>query len=282
MTLDFTQELLRAAVRTLPSMAVAFAYAWLMWRVLRAATPTVNPALFVHRLSLVGALVLGMLGIVPDIDPDHPWQSLGLVVIEGAWVVLALLTAQAIVDWVLFPRIRNLTLIAQGNLAVALAEGGFYLGLGFILWGSLTGAAPDVVTGALSAVVFYALGVAFVVALFWLREWITHYSLRERLAEGDQAAAADLAGTLLGTSMVVAVACSGDFDSWGRSLVWFLLTAVLAVALLHLVRLGVRLTVIGRSMKGVHEDRDVPAAAAMGAAMVLAGLVVAAVTLTVL
>ncbi len=290
-----TVELVTAAFRTLPALAITLLYAALMWRLLSAGVGdglpgdagmaqdgSHNPAVLVQRAGLLTAQVLGLLAIVPAVNPLTPWQSMFIVLVEGAWVTIAVLLARKFVDWLLFPRVPNITLLAEGNLAVGIVEAAAYVGIGAILAGSLTGSARTPETGLAATVVFYVLGSVFVFGVFWLREWLTPYNLRGRLADGDLAAGADLGGMLLGSCLVVAVACSGDMEDWPSALRAFFVTAAVSIVLLHLLRYAVRLAVLDRPIAQIHTDGDVPRAALLGLAMALSGGLVAMITSQVL
>lgn len=287
-----TADLVNAAIRTLPALAITFGYAALMWRLLRAGVAdglpgdgtggVDNAAVLLQKAGLLVAQVLGLLAIVPSVDPEHPWQSMFIVLVEGAWVTIAVLLARKIVDWMLFPKIPNVQLLAEGNLAVGIVEAACYVGIGAILAGSLTGSTKSPETGLVATVVFYVLGVLFVMAYFWLREWLTPYHLRDELAAGKLSAAADLGGMLLGSCLVVAVATAGDMTDWPSALRAFFATAVVSILLLHLLRYAVRFVVLTRPVKEIHDTDDIPRAALLGLSMVLSGGIVAMITSQVL
>lgn len=290
-----TVELVTAAFRTLPALAITLLYAAFMWRLLSAGVGdglpgdagmaedgSHNAAVLVQRAGLLTAQVLGLLAIVPAVNPLTPWQSMFIVLVEGAWVTIAVLLARKFVDWLLFPKVPNIALLAEGNLAVGIVEAAAYVGIGAILAGSLTGSTRSPETGLIATVVFYVLGVLFVFGYFWLREWLTPYNLRDELAAGRLSAAADLGGMLLGSCLVVAVACSGDMQDWGSALRAFFATAIVSIVLLHLLRFAVRFTVLDRSVKQVHVEDDIARAALLGLSMVLSGGLVAMITSQVL
>jgi len=271
----------------MPALVVVIFYVWLLWFVLNRVTRfddheelfvKNNLAYLLQRMGLCFAQVIAMLAVIPDFDVDHPWQSSGWLLLEGLWVFIALFTARYVVDAVLLYGIKNETLLLQGNLSIGIVEAAFYVGLGFLLNGSLTGTADTFGLSIASTVVFYILGLAFVTAVFWIHELATPYSLRDRLKSGNVSAAIELAGVLLSASIVTSVGVAGDFTSWGEGLLWFILTAFVSIVLLYLVRWLTSAVIIGRrSLKDAQKAQLTTIASFQAGMMVLAAVVVSTV-----
>lgn len=230
-----------------------------------------NAGYLVQRLSIVGAQVVGVLPAVARYDPVRPAASAGWLAAEAAWVLVAVLAARPVVDRVVLPAVRNVDALRAGSVAVGVTEAGFYLGTGFIVNGSLTGEAPTLGLALASTAAFYLLGLALVVAVFWLHEWVTPYHLRDRIAAGSVAAAVEVAGLLTALGVVVREGVAGPFDTWPASVGRFAATAVLAVVVLYLFRWLIdRLVLRGHTVRA-GQDAGHPVAACL-----LAGLLVAA------
>ena len=234
-----------------------------------------------QRIALVLAFGVAVLPTITRGGDDHPWYSLGGQAMELAWVFVALLGVRYLVDVVVLARVDNTAELLRGNVALGVVEAGFYLGFGFVLNGSLTGAAPTLGQGLASTVVFGLLGLAVVVGVFWLHELVTPWHLRQHLREGRPAAAYEAAGVLAATGIVVREGVAGDFTGWSAGLVAFAGTVVFAVGTLYLFRwLANRLLLRTVTLREIQE-RGLATAAAFGAAvMVVVALSVAAVVRT--
>ena len=238
-----------------------------------------NFAILLQRLGLLAAQPIAMMAVVPDFDTANPlWSSIWLL-LEGLWVFVALSLAYVFVDWVLFPKIKNTTMLLQGNLAIGIVEAGFFVGIGILLNGSLTGTARSSWESFGSTVVFYVLGLAFVLLVYRLHTWVTlgRYNLHDRLKQGSTPAAIELAGVLVSASIVTRVGVAGDLVNWPAAFGWFAVTAIVSIVLLYVVRwLSDRLILRGHSVKEVQRADSSPAAIFQAAINILAALVVAA------
>jgi uncharacterized membrane protein YjfL (UPF0719 family) len=285
MDLQFFYGLFKAA----STFVVVFGYVGLLWLGMNRITPfddhrelfeKNNVAYLLQRAGLCSAQVIAMLAVVPDFDLDHPWWSLLWLALEGLWVFVALLATVFLIDRAFMPKVRNRQMLLEGNRAIGIVEAASYIGIGFLLNGSLTGSADSVLLSILSTVVFFILGLGFVVLVFWIHEWITPYNLRNRLTSGDTAAALELAGVLLAASIVTRVGVTGDFTTWGEGIMWFLVTAVISIILLYAGRwVTNRLVLKQHSVREVQkEGTSLTAAAALqGVIPVLVAFVVASI-----
>ena len=96
---------------------VVIGFVGLLWHVLNRLTPfndehelfdKHNYAYLLQRLGLCAAQVIAMLAVVPDFDTAHPWWSSVWLLVEGLYVMVAILTAKYVVDWALMPKIKKL------------------------------------------------------------------------------------------------------------------------------------------------------------------------------
>jgi len=288
--LDYLQGIARNWPPAGASLLLALVVGGLLWLTHNALTRfddrevlfrDSNVAYAVQRIALVLAFGIAVLPTITRAGEDHPWYSLGGQAMELAWVFVALLGVRYLVDVVVLVRVDNTAELLRGNVALGVVEAGFYVGFGFILNGSLTGAAPTLGQGIASTVVFGLLGLAVVVGVFWLHEAVTPWHLREHLREGRLAAALEAAGVLAATGIVVREGVAGDFTGWTGDLVAFAGTVAFAVGTLYLFRwLANRLLLRTVTLADIQE-RDLAPAAAFGAAvMVVVALSVAAVVRT--
>jgi uncharacterized membrane protein YjfL (UPF0719 family) len=240
-----------------------------------------NVAYLVQRVALVIAFGIGVLPTITRTAEDHRWYGLVGQAMELVWVLLALLAVRYLVDLVVLLRVNNTDELVRGNLALGVVEAGFYVGFGFILNGSLTGASATLGQGIASTVVFGLLGLAVMVAVFWLHEAVTPWHIRNKVRDGNLTAAFEAAGVLAAVGIVVREGVAGDFTGWSAGLVAFFGTVVFAVATLYLFRwLTNRLILRSWTLREI-QDRDLTTASAFSAALtVVVAVSVAAVVRT--
>lgn len=251
----------------------------LHWLLLNKITTTIddhkelfqkgNIAYLLQRLSLSLAQIIALLAVIPSFDTSYLWYSSLVLLLQAAWIFAALLIAYFTVDWILFPKIKNTDMLIDGNVSVGIVEAGFYVGIGFLLNGSLTGSAVTFGLSAASTVVFFILGLALVMGVFWLHELVTPYSLHDRIEEDDRSAALELAGILIAVSIVTHIGVAGDFVSWGISFLLFLVTAVGSIVVLYLVRWVTNRLILGNNTVRVVQRNKQPAAAGLQAGVLV-------------
>lgn len=285
-------EWAQSALLTIPGFLVVLLYVWLLWFVMNRITAfndndeifeKHNYAYLIQRVAIVAAQIIAMLAVLPDFDVDEPLWSTFWLLIEGLWVFVAIFIARFVIDFVILRKANNTELIRQGNLAMAVVEAGFYIGIGFMIKGSLTGGASSNWLSFASTVVFYLAGIAFVIGVFWLHELLTKYNMRERLREGNLSTAFEVGGIILGCSIVVSVGVAGDFVDWGVSFRAFLATAAIGVIMLYVMRWVIDLVIIrGHTVRSIQESNNVAAAGLLASLMVMAAMPVASVVANVL
>lgn len=288
--LDYLRETAQNWPPAGASLLLAFAAGGLLWfvqnRLTRFDDREVlflhgNVAYLVQRLALVLAFGIAVVPTITRTDVDHRWYTLLGQALELAWVVVALLLVRSVVDAVVLVRIGNTEELLTGNTALGVVEAGFYVGFGFILNGSLTGGAATLGQGLASTVVFGALGLAVMVAVYWLHELVTRWHLRDHLREGRLTAAYEAAGVLASVGIVVREGVAGDFTGWTDGLVAFSATAVFSVGTLYLFRWLANRIFLRNLPLGVIQERGLAAASAFSATiMVVVAVCVAAVVRT--
>ncbi len=240
-----------------------------------------NAAYLVQRAALMLGFAIAALPPTSRRPDELPWSSLVGQAYELVWVVVAFVAVRYVVDLVLLWKVANDAELVGGNVALGVVEAGFYVGFGFILNGSLTGAAPSLAQGLASTVVFGSLGLALVVAVFWLHEALTPWSIRDEVQAGRLTAAFEAAGVLVAVGVVVREGVAGEFTGWAVGLEAFTVTAVVAVATLYLFRwLANRLLLRGLSIATIQAEHRVVASAFGAVVMVVVAVLVAAVVRT--
>ena len=240
-----------------------------------------NVAYLLQRAALLLGFGVAALPTATRSPDDLPWSRLIGEAYELVWVVVAFLAVRYVVGFVLVQRVADDEELLRGNVALGVVEAGFYLGFGFIINGSLTGASPTVALGLASTVVFGALGLVLVVAVFWLHEAVTPWSIREQVRAGGLTAAFEAAGVLVAVGVVVREGVAGDFTGWVIGFEAFTVTAVVAVATLYLFRwLANRLLLRGLTIGAIQREHRVVASAFSAVVMVVVAVLVAAAVRT--
>lgn len=228
-----------------------------------------NRPYLIQRLSIVVAQIVAMTGAIAA-TPGEAVADVIWLAVEGLWILLFLLAARVLVDKVVLAKVDNMKAMREGNTAIGIVEAGFYIGFGLILNGSMTGSAPTIGQGFLASLVFALLGVALVIGVYWLHEYVTPYHVRNALEEGRVATALELAGVLIAVSLVVRQGVAGDFTGWGDGFTGFFSVAIIAVALLYLMRF-----LLNKILPGTSKLADIHQHNLVGAAGFMAGLFVA-------
>jgi uncharacterized membrane protein YjfL (UPF0719 family) len=237
-------------------------------------------AYLVQRAALVLAFGIASLPTITRGETDHPWNVLPLQAAQLAWVFVALLGVRYLVDAIVL-RERNTEELLDGNVALGVLEAGFYVGFGFVLNGSLTGAAPSFGLSMASTVVFGLLGLAVVVGVFWLHELVTPWSVRDLVRDRSLTAGFEAGAVLAGVGIVVREGVAGDFTDWSDGLVAFAATTLFAVAMLYLFRwLTNRLILRSATLRQIQERQLVGASAFSAVLLVVVAVSVAAVVRT--
>lgn len=236
-----------------------------------------NYAYLLQRAGLLGAFLIGCVPVIVRERTGGTWFEIGVMFAQIAWVFVALLAVRVVVDKLLLPKIDNLQALLDGNIALGAVEAGFYIGFGAILNGSLTGTSPSGFETAASTVVFGLLGLAVMIGMFFVHEYIVRrfskLHLRENIQNGDMAASLEVAGILAALGIVVREGVAGDFVSWPDSLFAFAMTALFAIVILYVLRFAIDKVIFRKHTirQIVTEGRVV--AAAMLAALFIIGAI---------
>lgn len=240
-----------------------------------------NVAYLVQRAALVMGFGIATLPTITRTAEDHRWYGLVGQAMELVWVFVALLLVRYLVDVVVLLRVDNTDALLKGNTALGVVEAGFYIGFGFILNGSLTGASATLAQGIASTVVFGLLGLAVVIGVFWLHELVTPWHIRNDIRDGKLTAAYEAAGALVAVGIVVREGVAGDFTGWAGDLIAFFSTAIFSVATFYLFRwLANRLILRGLPIRIIQENDLAGASALSAVIMVVVAISVAAVVRT--
>jgi uncharacterized membrane protein YjfL (UPF0719 family) len=176
----------------------------------------------IHYDNKAAAIALGgfMLGVIQVIipvlaGPSHTfWSDVRGVAAYGIGGIVAMTVTGLLFAY--YSRWTGLALrkeVAAGNVAAGIVAAGEYFAASEIVSGALTGEGGGIIT----TVVFWAAGVAAMIALTHLFRKLTAYNDAELIRHGNVAAALGYAGLLVGIGMMVGYSVSGNFTGYGQS-----------------------------------------------------------------
>jgi len=209
-----------------------------------------NTAVAIRR----GAFYMGLgIALYASFNSSGVAESfLGIVFESILWGLLtlgALLVSLLVNDRAILPGVDNTRALGRGNISVAIVEAAALLGTAMIFSGSIDGSGPF-----MSTVVFFVLGQAAMVGTVWGYEhYLSKVNLVDEIAKdsGNLSAAILLAGKIIGTSIVIMAAVSGDFMGWALDLKVTLLALVISFVVLIAAEYLVDLFLIPKRV--VHE-----------------------------
>lgn len=192
-----------------------------------------NLAAGIGRGGMYLGLVLAMNGSLLTMQFDYLSDLLWFA-LDGLWAVVAMTLASLVLDKVVLPRIDNRKEIGEGNLAVAVVEAAGYIGLGFIMLTSLAGGgAATWFQDFMSGLVFAVLGLGALMSVYGLfvlaYKLVRGYKVSDEIAGGNVAIAIEVAGVLLGMSLVLGFSIIGNFQGWFQDILAFVIAALSGV-----------------------------------------------------
>lgn len=172
----------------------------------------------------VGALFGPSHGVAKDLMLVGGYSILGLVFLN---------ISRFINDKIILKTFCNVDqLIKEHNVAVGAVQFGTYVATGLIAAGAVTGTGGGVVT----ALVFFVLGQVSLLVFTLVYDFFTPYSIHEELGKKNIATGVALGGTLIALGIIVLNGVSGDFVSWGESMVNLAIVNIMAFVFLLVVR----------------------------------------------
>lgn len=217
-----------------------------------------NYAYALQRGGLIVGQAVAMAAAVSTYDPANMLAATLWLVGEFAYIGVALIVTRFVLDKVVLPTVDNTELLRKGNLGVAFMEAAFYIAVGLLLGGSLTGSAATVGLTVASSVVFFLLGLLALVAYWWAYELLTPgNSIRGRLIDGSTGAGIESAGVLLAAGIIIQRGVAGDFSSWGSDIGAFASVSLIGLVLMILAQLALNKFGPGVRLKDARNDDSV-------------------------
>ncbi len=246
-----------------------------------------NVAVGLRRAGLYLAIAIAMAGALSGGSAGF-WKDIGCLLVDGVIITACLFISRFINDFIMMGHLDNDRECAKiftledgrtitGNTALGMVEAGMYLATGFILNGSLSGGGGTFIQSILSAIIFFVLGQAVLLAFGLVYETMTPFNIRDEIKENNVAAGIGLAGLLVALGVILKGSLAGPFTGWGSDIGGFFIYTIFGMILL----LGFR-AVIDRFLlpttnlaTEIKEDRNVAALVVVEGAMIAVALIIA-------
>ena len=198
-------------------------------------------------LAISGAIVGPSEGLVTDLI------DIGLY---GLLAILLLNLSVIVNDKILFPRFSVYREITEDrNVGMGAIEGANAVGTGLIVLGAVAGEGG----GVLTAVVFWLVGQVLLVVTAYVYRAIVPYDVHQQVEQDNVAVGLGFAGALISIANLIRFGLSGDFFSWGDSLLDVGVDVGIGLLFLPVVRwLTDRILLPGRKLTDELVNQETP------------------------
>lgn len=246
-----------------------------------------NVAVGLRRAGLYLGIAVAMAGALSGGSSGF-WADLIQLAVDGLIITGFLFSSRFINDYIMMGHMDNdaecvkeFTLAdgstVTGNTALGMVEASMYIATGFILNGSLSGGGGTFFQSLASAVVFFVLGQAVLLAFGFIYELVTPFNVREEIKKNNLAAGIGLGGILVALGIILMSSLSGPFTGWITDLAGFAVYTVYGIALLLAFRSLVdRLLLPTTNLATeIKQDRNVAAMVVVESAIAAAAIIIA-------
>jgi uncharacterized membrane protein YjfL (UPF0719 family) len=187
-----------------------------------------NMAVALRKSGIYLGFAIGLYGVIHGPGQSFA-QDIIKVVLESAVLLIALFIAYLVNDKLILAKVDNDSAVENNNKAVGFVEFGSYIATGLIINGSFYGEGGSF----WSVVVFFLIGQATLIALFFLYDVFTACNLSEEIEEkGNVAAGISACGVLIAFAVILRASIAGPFNGWANDLKSFLFSLMLSLVLL--------------------------------------------------
>ena len=174
------------------------------------------------------------------------WQDVLRVFLYSLAGIVALNLVRPLMEHVILYKFSIEEQIVKGqNIGAGAADFGLYVATGLLIAGAVAGeGVRSEVTTALVTLVFFGMGLAFLVAFSVLYQITTPYDIHSEIEGNNTAVGIAFGGNLIAIGLVMFKAEFGDFVGWGESIAAFLTLGVIGFALLYVLRLLIDLLLL--------------------------------------
>jgi uncharacterized membrane protein YjfL (UPF0719 family) len=183
---------------------------------------------------------------------DAVLQNMGELAGYCALMLVFLFLAEIIADRIVLHDVNNTIEIKNGNLAVGLAECGIYIATGLVAYGSFHGEGG----GWHTALGFFAMGQAALIAFAAIYEWVAPFKMVEQIRQGNTAAGLMLGGTLVTLGVILSFAIAGPFVGWREGIIGFAVSSGVGIVLLIPFQLLIDKVFLPNTTLQIEVERD--------------------------
>jgi uncharacterized membrane protein YjfL (UPF0719 family) len=233
-----------------------------------------NLAVGLRRAGLYLGLGIAFEGVISGPSSGSFIIDVAAVITYGLIASVFFLGARVINDWVVLGSMSNTTEIKEGNVAVGLVEFGAFIATGLIARASMLGEGG----GYTTAVVFFLIGQALLLAVALGYEIVSPYKVRAAIKDGNAAAGLRVGGLMIALAVGINGAVAYDFVSWTHNLSFLAIDGGIVI----LFMIGTSLVVDRFFLPGtnivteIERDKNVAAISVVVAMNIVAGLVISA------
>ena len=262
-------------------------FAYLAWRIADWRTKNMddielihqgNMAVGIRRFGLLTMFGLGFSGALYGTGTGFAGNVLALVV-DGVLITVFAFACRHINDLVMMGHIDNDAHCRNNNIAVGVVEAANYMATGLILWGVFIGEGTNLMKGAVSSVIWFAIGQATLLVSGWVTEKVfTRFNIRDEIEKGNAAAGVYLAGILVPLGILIRANIIGPTRGLVMDILLFAVYIAAGFMLMAIFSLACsRILLSNTSMKAAVEKNQNVSVTIVGAAVnVLVALVVVA------
>ena len=168
-----------------------------------------------------------------DITLGDLTRTMGIDFLFAMAGIIALNIGRLVVDKLVLYQFSTVKeIVNDGNVGTGAVEFGSYVATGLIIAGALHGEGG----GALTALVFFALGQVVLVIFGVFYQWVTKYDIHAEIERDNAAVGVALGGNMVAVGILLLKATSGDFVDWSSNLIDFGYYAVLGFITLMILR----------------------------------------------
>lgn len=220
-------------------------------------------------VSLCG-FMLGVINVIIPVlsGPSHSfWGDVKGVLAYGIGGILAMAVTGFIFEQ--YSRATGMPLreqIASGNVAAGIVDGAIHFAASQIVAGALTGDGGSIAP----TIIFWAAGVAAMIALTHIFRKLTAYNDSDLIGKGSVAVALGNAGLIIAIGIMVGYAVSGNFTGYADSFRSFGLMLLVVLVLYPVRQIIVQMLLLGAgfSIRGGRLDQEIAQDQNVGAALI--------------
>lgn len=197
-----------------------------------------NTGFYIGLLLAIGSVIIGpSWGI---------WVDVLDIFIYGIVAIILLLLSSVIMDKIILAKFSTTKEIVEDqNPGTGIVVAANFIASGLIISGAMIGEGRNffpemtggyILSGIISAVVFWITGQVVMILAAWVYNLITPYNIHEHIEKDNVAVGIGFAGALTAMAVLINHATSGDFISWSENFIKVGTEVVIGFIFLPVVR----------------------------------------------